>query len=130
VGKGDFSADTIRAPNFYNGARAMEEVTAWATAEVAELDTEETWAEATAGAGATAWPMDVALAAEDRDAARDMDTDRECVRGAALPDILVITAGDNNQALAAPRRSAASATRMPSCLAVVMPNSSFIMSSL
>jgi len=122
----------------------MEEATAWVTAEaeVTERDLERAWAEVTAGdgaatwvtagAGTATWATAGAVAAEDKDAARDTDTGRECVHGIGVPrpGPLSITAGGDNQDFAAAMSIAASATLIPSCTAVAMPNSSLVMSSL
>lgn len=89
----------------------MEEATA--EAEVTERDLEGAWAEAAAGAGATGWATAGAVAAaEDKDAAWDTDTARECVRGVPRPGTFSITAGEDSPAFAAVSGRAASATRI------------------
>lgn len=94
----NFLADTKRALHFHDGhndVRPMEE----ATAEVAEQDLEGAWAEVTTGAGSMGWAMAGGVAAaEDKDAARDTDTDtgRQCVYGVPRLGPLSFTAGGNN----------------------------------
>jgi hypothetical protein len=79
--------------NFHDGVRVTDEATAWIPLEAVEQDMDEECAEVTAAAGATEWATDVAVAAEDGDAARDMD--RECLHGAPRQDILLIAGGIN-----------------------------------
>lgn len=70
-----------------------------ATAEVTEQDLGGAWAKVTTGAGAMGWATaGVVAAAEDKDVARDTDTDtaRQCAHGVLRLGTLSFTAGGNN----------------------------------